>query len=260
MATRGTVRLCVWAGKDSGMNVNTDGNDSAHGGTPARWLVLAAVVAAVIVVGFLAMAIYSTQLNARSDGTKRTPLPIAARAYAGEETDGEATGAAGTGKDAKAEDEPDAEAGSGGSGQQAAASGGEPSGIGAPASGSASPGTSASGGTASSGSASPSGSSAASQPQRTWVEDTEQVWVVDSAAWDEQVPVYGQVGISVCNYCGADITGNEGQHTKDHVMSNGTTKGTGWHEEFVQEITGYDTVHHDETGHYETVSTGGHWE
>lgn len=246
MATRVTVRLCVWAGKDSGMNVNTDGNDSARGGTSARWLVLAAVAAAVIVVGFLAMAIYSTQLNARSDGTKRTPLPIAARAYAGEATETEGK----SGEDGKAKDEPEGKAASGGSGQQAAASGSASSGT--SASGSAS-----SGGSGSSGTASPSGSSAASQPQRTWVEDTEQVWVVDSAAWDEQVPVYGQEEHTICNTCGADITGNVDAHAKQHHAAG---EHMGWHSECVSVITGYDTVHHDETGHYETVAAGGHWE
>lgn len=42
--------------------------------------------------------------------------------------------------------------------------------------------------------------------QKTWVEETERVWVVDREAWTESVPIYGTIEISVCNICGTDIT------------------------------------------------------
>ena len=71
------------------------------------------------------------------------------------------------------------------------------------------------------------------------------------------MPVYNQREISVCNVCGADITGNETAHSKQHMLAG---EGSGHHSEVVSKITGYDTVHHDATGHYETVEDGCHWE
>ena len=78
----------------------------------------------------------------------------------------------------------------------------------------------------------------------SWVEQTQvvhhdavtqQVWVEDSAAWDE--PVYESHNF--CNGCGADITGNI-----DHIYECGPGS---YYAERVQ--TG--TVHHEATGHYE---------
>lgn len=113
--------------------------------------------------------------------------------------------------------------------------------------------------------------SAPSQPaaERKWVADYEQVWVpsyvtvTDQAAWDEQVPVYGYSERSICNTCGADVTGNEAAHGKQHAMNG---ENGGHHTEVVQTITGYSTVHHDavthveDQGHWETRESGGHWE
>ena len=113
--------------------------------------------------------------------------------------------------------------------------------------------------------------SAPSQPaaERKWVADYEQVWVpnyvtvTDQAAWDEQVPVYGYSERSICNTCGADVTGNEAAHGKQHAMNG---QNAGHHSEVVQTITGYSTVHHDavthveDQGHWETRESGGHWE
>ena len=113
--------------------------------------------------------------------------------------------------------------------------------------------------------------SAPSQPaaERKWVADYEQGWVpnyvtvTDQAAWDEQVPVYGYSERSICNTCGADVTGNEAAHGKQHAMNG---QNAGHHSEVVQTITGYSTVHHDavthveDQGHWETRESGGHWE
>lgn len=113
--------------------------------------------------------------------------------------------------------------------------------------------------------------SAPSQPaaERKWVADYEQVWVpsyvtvTDQAAWDEQVPVYGYSERSICNTCGADVTGNTAAHAKQHAMNG---ENGGHHTEVVQTITGYNTVHHDavthveDQGHWETRESGGHWE
>lgn len=108
-----------------------------------------------------------------------------------------------------------------------------------------------------------------SAAERKWVADYEQVWVpnyvtvTDQAAWDEQVPVYGYSERSICNTCGADVTGNTAAHAKQHAMNG---ENGGHHTEVVQTITGYSTVHHDavthveDQGHWETRESGGHWE
>lgn len=89
-----------------------------------------------------------------------------------------------------------------------------------------------------------------SQPEHVhnWVAQTEQQWVQDSAAWDE--PIYNQQVRSICNTCGADITGN----TTAHFKASGRNGCSGYHSETVQVQTG--TTHHEATGHYETVTTG----
>lgn len=99
--------------------------------------------------------------------------------------------------------------------------------------------------------------SALEEPEKRWVVDYKQVWVEDSPAWDEQVPVYSHVEESVCNVCGAIITSNEAAHGKNHMLAG---EGSGHHTEYVDEIIGYDTLHHDAIGHWETVEDGGHWE
>lgn len=93
--------------------------------------------------------------------------------------------------------------------------------------------------------------------QKTWVEETERVWVVDREAWTESVPIYGTIEISVCNICGTDITGNTSAHAKAHMKAG---EGSGHHSEVRREITGYDTVSHPEEGHWETKVVGGHEE
>ncbi len=95
------------------------------------------------------------------------------------------------------------------------------------------------------------------EPPKRWIVDYKQVWVEDSPAWDEQMPVYSHTEGSVCNVCGAVITGNEAAHGKAHMMAG---EGSGHHTEYVDEIVRYDTVHHDAVGHWETGEDGGHWE
>lgn len=96
----------------------------------------------------------------------------------------------------------------------------------------------------------PSGNGGSSQPEHVhnWIAQTEQRWVQDSAAWDE--PIYNQQVRSICNTCGADITGN----TTAHFKASGRNGCSGYHSETVQIQTG--TTHHEATGHYETVTTG----
>lgn len=107
------------------------------------------------------------------------------------------------------------------------------------------------------GSAYSAGSAQAPAQQKKWVEDTEQVWVEDKAAWSEQVPVYGTKEVSICNICGQDITGNTSAHGKAHMIAG---EGSGHHSEVRREVTGYNTVSHPAEGHWETRAVGGHWE
>lgn len=117
------------------------------------------------------------------------------------------------------------------------------------------PGRSLGGGTPATSDPAPSGGE--SSERRTWVTDYEDVWVEDSPAWDESVPVYGSVEVSICNICGADITGNTAAHGKQHMLAG---EGSGHHSEAHEVVVGHDTVHHDATGHWERVESGGHWE
>lgn len=86
-----------------------------------------------------------------------------------------------------------------------------------------------------------------SQPEHVhnWVPQTEQRWVQDSAAWDEQRPTGSYIQCS----CGQRFD-NQAQWSQ-HNKSLGFGQG---HSYSVQET--YGTVHHDATGHYETVTTG----
>lgn len=102
-----------------------------------------------------------------------------------------------------------------------------------------------------------SGSPSNPVPSKRWVEDTQQAWVEDRAAWTEQVPIYSTREVSICNVCGQDITGNTSAHAKAHMM---TGEGSGHHSEVRQTVEGYRTVEHPAEGHYETRIVGGHWE
>ena len=77
-----------------------------------------------------------------------------------------------------------------------------------------------------------------------------QQWVVDTAAWTEEVPVYETKEIEICNYCKAEITGNAESHLYEHAL-NGIA--TGWHSEFRQIQTGTKQIYHEEVGHWENV-------
>ena len=73
----------------------------------------------------------------------------------------------------------------------------------------------------------------------------EQVLVKD--AYDEQVPITEMREFSICNVCGADITNNTTSHTKAHALAG---EGGGYHSEWREVVTGYNTVHHEAV--YET--------
>ena len=103
----------------------------------------------------------------------------------------------------------------------------------------------------------PAASDGESQKKPVWVVDYEDVWVEDSPEWDESVPIHGYTEVSICNICGADITGNTAAHGKQHMLAG---EGSGHHSEVREVVTGYETVHHDAEGHWERAESGGHWE
>ena len=70
--------------------------------------------------------------------------------------------------------------------------------------------------------------------------------MVDTAAWTEEVPIWGNKEISVCNTCGADITGFSVQHLLD-------TEHGGYHSEVIKVQTGTKQIYHEEVGHWENV-------
>lgn len=70
----------------------------------------------------------------------------------------------------------------------------------------------------------------------------EQQWVVDKEAWDEQKIVGYH---SVCNECGQEYTGK-----MEHYNQYGCDSSKG----YTSNVPIYDTIHHPEEGHWETVT------
>ena len=66
--------------------------------------------------------------------------------------------------------------------------------------------------------------------------------VLVQAAYDEQVPVTEMKEFSICNNCGADITGFASEHLNETCRR--------YHSEWREVVTGYNTIHHDAV--YET--------
>ena len=71
--------------------------------------------------------------------------------------------------------------------------------------------------------------------------------VLVQAAYDEQVPITEMRAHEICNQCGADITADPNAHNNQHLLNY---ESGGWHTEWREEVTGYQTVHHDAV--YET--------
>ncbi len=121
-----------------------------------------------------------------------------------------------------------------------------------------------------------SSSSSSSQHTHNWVAQTKTVHhaevghneqVLVQAAYDEQVPQYGMVEHTLCSACGQDLTNlgqsGVGAHIKSHALNG---ENAGYYSNYVQEVTGYETVHHeaqystqyvvDQQAYDETVTTG----
>ena len=96
-----------------------------------------------------------------------------------------------------------------------------------------------------------SNSSKPAEHTHNWVAVTETRTVVDQAAYDEQVPVTEMREICVGNQSGLQISGDPNEY-----LLNNSNGDSGWHSEWREEVTGYQTVHHDAVTHTETVTTG----
>lgn len=102
-------------------------------------------------------------------------------------------------------------------------------------------------------------SSTTSSSSKTWHEAvyeyiehpavTEEVWVVDQAAYTYEEPVYETQWRTICYTCGEDITENASAHGYSH-MSNGENFSYGNEPQQVQ--VGTETITVPEQGHYET--------
>ena len=104
-------------------------------------------------------------------------------------------------------------------------------------------------------SGSSSNNSKPAEHTHNWVAVTETRTVVDQAAYDEQVPVTEMKEHEICNQCGADLTGLDiDAHFKNSYFNGGNCGG--FHSEWREEVTGYQTVHHDAVTHTETVIPG----
>ena len=104
-------------------------------------------------------------------------------------------------------------------------------------------------------SGSSSNNSKPAEHTHNWVAVTETRTVVDQAAYDEQVPITEMKAFDICNDCGAELnSSNIDSHVKDHMIND--TGNGGWHTEWREVVTGYQTVHHDAVTHTETVTTG----
>lgn len=104
-------------------------------------------------------------------------------------------------------------------------------------------------------SGSSSNNSKPAEHTHNWVAVTETRTVVDQPAYDEQVPVTEMKEHEICNQCGADLTGLDiDAHFKNSYFNGGNCGG--FHSEWREEVTGYQTVHHDVVTHTETVITG----
>lgn len=135
------------------------------------------------------------------------------------------------------------------------------------------------GGSSSLGSGSSNGGGNSNTPNppahsHSWNPVTDTVWhdevghyetVVIKDAWTEEVPIYEEREVAICNGCGADITSNIDKHMTDNILA-GNMACTGWHTDWKQVQVGTDKINHpavtedrwvvDKAAWSETVTTG----
>ncbi len=97
----------------------------------------------------------------------------------------------------------------------------------------------------------------ASGSDMVWVEPVyEQVWVVDREAQTVELPIYETRERTVCNGCGADISG----FASEHIGNRENVNCYGCRTEAYEVIVGYQTIEEPEEGHWEQVLVSeGYW-
>lgn len=83
--------------------------------------------------------------------------------------------------------------------------------------------------------------------------ETEQVWVVDEEGYTWERPIYESHRATICNICGAEITGHIDEH--DIAVHFPYGEDFSYRIETVRTLVGYETVEVPEKGHYETRVT-----
>ena len=71
-----------------------------------------------------------------------------------------------------------------------------------------------------------------------------QQYVVDTPAWTEEVPIWGNKTVYVGNQSGTVITSDPNEY-----LLNNNNGDTGWHSEVIPVQTGTKTIYHEEKGH-----------
>lgn len=66
--------------------------------------------------------------------------------------------------------------------------------------------------------------------------------ILVSEAWTEEIPIYEDKEVAICNGCGADISNNPTEHNMNHMLNG--EKG-GWHTEWKQVQVGTNKINHD---------------
>ena len=85
---------------------------------------------------------------------------------------------------------------------------------------------------------------------------TEKVWVVDKEAYTYEEPIYEKQGRAICNDCGADITDDIYNHSKNHALNGGNGS---YSVKKISVQVGTKTVTVPEEGHWETKTIKEAW-
>ena len=87
--------------------------------------------------------------------------------------------------------------------------------------------------------------------------ETKKVWVVDQEGYTYEEPVYETHGVTICNYCEADITNNCMSHIEEHMMNRIPAS---YRDEWREVQVGTKTVTVEEKGHWETQVVKEAWD
>ncbi len=77
--------------------------------------------------------------------------------------------------------------------------------------------------------------------------EVREVWTTDETAWDETVYSYESYMYMFCSQCGAKMRNKD-----EYTAHREKTGHLGFYTQNIQEVSGIETIHHSESGHYET--------